>query len=173
MWPDDATLQRRHNECDGVSNHRCPDCLLNHLSRYISKKTRKLQSSASVDLVRGIHRWPVDSPHKGPITQKMFPFHDGIMMHICNISSGNGLSPLRCQAITQAHADLFSSESSGTYFSEILTMVKKNSVKENVFKMSAKWRPYRPILDMTFGLNLFCRRWPSCMYVHTPKPSEF
>ena len=29
--------------------------------------------------VRGIHRWPVDSPHKGPVTQKMFPFDDVIM----------------------------------------------------------------------------------------------
>ena len=28
---------------------------------------------------RGIHRWPVDSPHKGPVTWKMFPFDDIIM----------------------------------------------------------------------------------------------
>ena len=40
---------------------------------------RKLQSSASLAFVRGIHRWPVDSPHKGPVTQKMFPFDDVIM----------------------------------------------------------------------------------------------
>ena len=32
-----------------------------------------------MDAVRGIHRWPVDSPHKGPVTQKMFPF-DGFLM---------------------------------------------------------------------------------------------
>ena len=28
---------------------------------------RKHQSSASLDFVRGIHRWLVDSPHKGPV----------------------------------------------------------------------------------------------------------
>ena len=28
---------------------------------------RKHQSSASLAFVRGIHRWPVDSPHKGPV----------------------------------------------------------------------------------------------------------
>ena len=39
---------------------------------------RKL-SSASLACVRGIHRWPVDSPHKGPVTRKMFPFDDVIM----------------------------------------------------------------------------------------------
>ena len=29
--------------------------------------------------VREIHRWPVDSPHKWPVTRKMFPFDDVIM----------------------------------------------------------------------------------------------
>ena len=28
----------------------------------------------------GINRWPVDSPHKGPVSRKMFPFDD-IIMH--------------------------------------------------------------------------------------------
>ena len=34
------------------------------------------QSSASLAFVRGIHRWPVNSPQKGPVTRKMFPFHE-------------------------------------------------------------------------------------------------
>ena len=29
--------------------------------------------------MRGIHRGPVNSPHKGPVTRKMFPFDDVIM----------------------------------------------------------------------------------------------
>ena len=29
--------------------------------------------------MRGIHRWPENSPHKGPVTRKMFPFDDVIM----------------------------------------------------------------------------------------------
>ena len=33
----------------------------------------------SLAFVRGIHRWPVDSPHKWPILQNMFPFDDVIM----------------------------------------------------------------------------------------------
>ena len=40
---------------------------------------RKHQSSASLAFVRGIHRWPVNSPHKRPVTRKMFPFDDVIM----------------------------------------------------------------------------------------------
>ena len=37
------------------------------------------QSSASLAFVRGIHRWPVNSPHKRPVTRKIFPFDDVIM----------------------------------------------------------------------------------------------
>ena len=40
---------------------------------------RKHQSSASLAFVRGIHRGPVNSPHKWPVTRKMFPFDDVIM----------------------------------------------------------------------------------------------
>ena len=40
---------------------------------------RKHQSSASLAFVQGIHRGPVNSPHKWPVTQKMFPFDDVIM----------------------------------------------------------------------------------------------
>ena len=40
---------------------------------------KKHQSSASMAFVRGIHRGPVNSPHKWPVTNKMFPFDDVIM----------------------------------------------------------------------------------------------
>ena len=40
---------------------------------------RKHQSSASLAVLWGIHRWPVNSPPKGPVTRKTFPFDDVIM----------------------------------------------------------------------------------------------
>ena len=40
---------------------------------------RKHQSSMSLAFVLGIHRWPVNSPYKWPVTRKMFPFDDVIM----------------------------------------------------------------------------------------------
>ena len=40
-WPS-LSLQWRHNEHDGISNHQTHDCLLNHLFRCISKKTSQL-----------------------------------------------------------------------------------------------------------------------------------
>ena len=40
---------------------------------------RKHQRSASLAFMRGIYRWTVNSPHKGPVTRKMFSFDDVIM----------------------------------------------------------------------------------------------
>ena len=48
-------------------------------SIYSDADQRKHQSSASLAFVRGIHRWPVYSPHKRPVTRKMFPFDDVMM----------------------------------------------------------------------------------------------
>ena len=48
-------------------------------STLYSGADQRKQSSASLAFVRGIHQWPVNSPHKGPVTRKMFPFYDVIM----------------------------------------------------------------------------------------------
>ena len=46
---------------------------------YWGTDQRKHQSSASLAFVRGIYRRPVNSPHKGPVTRKIFPF-DGVII---------------------------------------------------------------------------------------------
>ena len=46
---------------------------------YSGEDQRKHESSVSLAFVRGIHQWPVNSPHKGPVTRKMFSFDDVIM----------------------------------------------------------------------------------------------
>ena len=69
-------LQWRHNERDGVA---ITSITIVYLTVYSGADQRKHQSSASLAFVRGIHRWPVNSPHKGPVTRKMFPFDDVIM----------------------------------------------------------------------------------------------
>ena len=46
---------------------------------YSDADQRKHQSSASLAFVRGFYRGLVISPHKWPVTRKMFPFDDVIM----------------------------------------------------------------------------------------------
>ena len=69
-------LQWRHNDRDWVSNHQPRGCLLNRLFRRRSQKTSKLRVTG---LCVGNSPGPVNSPHKGPATRKMFPFDDVIM----------------------------------------------------------------------------------------------
>ena len=68
-------LQLRHNGRDGVSNHQPHHCLLNRLFWRRSKKTSKLRVTG---LCAG-------SPHKWPVTRRMFPFHN-VIMHLCFMS---------------------------------------------------------------------------------------
>ena len=49
----------------------------------------KHQSPASLAFVMGIHWWPVNSPHKGPVRRKMIPFVFPI--HITAVHTVNGL----------------------------------------------------------------------------------
>ena len=69
-------LQWRHNRRNGVSYHQRIDCLPVYSTVCSGEDQRKHQSSASLVFVRGIRRWPLNSPHKGSVTPKMFPSVD-------------------------------------------------------------------------------------------------
>ena len=49
---------------------------------YSGADQRKHQSSASLAFASGIHRCPANSPHKWPVTRKMWPFDDVIMQRV-------------------------------------------------------------------------------------------
>ena len=70
-----TTLRWRHNGRDGVSNHQPHDGLLNPLFRRRSKKISKLCVTGLC-----VGNSPVNAPQKWPVTRKMFPFHDVIMI---------------------------------------------------------------------------------------------
>ena len=69
-------LRWRHYDHDSISNHQPHGCLFNRLFRRRSKKTSKLRVTG---LCVGNSPGMVNSPHKGPVTRKMFPFDDVIM----------------------------------------------------------------------------------------------
>ena len=104
---------------------------------YSGADQRKHQSSTSLAFVRGIHQGPMNSPHKGSVTRKMFPLDDVIMW--CPASSygqstfrvvkhidGFGMMvadvqmPNRHQAIGSKHTDFCRSSSSGECISRAL-----------------------------------------------------
>ena len=84
-WP----LHWRHNDNDSVSNHQPHGCLHNRLFGRRSKKTSKLRVTG---LCAGNSPGPVNSPHKGPVTRKMFPF---VIMDMAPWTLLSGLAPIQ------------------------------------------------------------------------------
>ena len=60
----------------GARTSRITSFTIVYSTVYSVADQRKHQRSASLAFVRRIHRWPVNSPHKWPITRKRFPFDD-------------------------------------------------------------------------------------------------
>ena len=58
---------------------------------YSGEDQRNYRSSESLAFVRGIYRLPKNSPHKGPVTRKMFPFDDVNMRKLSIIVRRAGL----------------------------------------------------------------------------------
>ena len=153
-------IRWRHNGRDGVSNHQPHDCLLNCQFRHRSKKTSKLRVTG---LCAGNSPGPVNSPHKGPVTRKMFPLDDVIMLARswwfdfkdpvvmiyvsmnCIINTPwNVFSSVRRQAITPTITDLLSI----TSFEEILVSLNQTMYKHHfnilhLYMPSRKCRPLR------------------------------
>ena len=67
-----VALQWRHNEAMASQ-------ITSLTIVYSGADQRKHQSSASLAFLWGIHRWPVNFPHKVPVTRKISPFEDVIM----------------------------------------------------------------------------------------------
>ena len=98
----DAGDLRRHGaHCDvaviretGTENNHYSDIIMSAMISSITNLTIiywtvysgadqiKHQTSASLAFVRGMHRWPVNSPHRGSVTRKMFSFDDVIMQWV-------------------------------------------------------------------------------------------
>ena len=70
------------------------------LTVYPGADHRKHQNSASLAFVRGIHRWPVNSPHKGSVTRKWSP----VILHFCEIrTSAFSIMQYIFQTCNQSH----------------------------------------------------------------------
>ena len=72
-----------YNNCDAII--RAMESQITVISIVCSiacsgRDQRKHQSSALLTFVKGIYRWPVDSPHTGPVTRKIFPINDAVII---------------------------------------------------------------------------------------------
>ena len=144
---------------DDVSNHQPHDCLLNRLSRRRSKKTSKLH-------VNGL--CTVNSPHKWPVTRKMFPFDDVIKAGPLKLKR----TPLPYHRI-QWHKIRKRSRPSDWRIRKVVFRRTQWIIFPKDVILS--WRLKSPLFDYLFNsllslraLLVFVRRihWPSVDYFH-------
>ena len=131
---------------------------------YSGADQRKHQSTASLAFVRGIHLWPVNSPHKWSVTWNMFPFDDVI------ISASNGRSPTRSMRIELAVSELEINVRRSMCELENMGIGRigslKQSLKPKIRCVYTKTNPcYRPanglVPDMASILCMFSVRTPA------------
>ena len=99
---------------------------------YSDADQRKHQSSASLAFVWEIHRGPVNSPHKWPVTRKMFPFDDVIMM--ARITGKYHMNPRRTDELTNT----------------------EHTTKSFVYFMGYNTVDHMVLFGMLFGMLLLC-----------------
>ena len=120
MGKSSITLQWRHNGRDSISNHQPHDCLLNRVFRRRLKKTSKLRVTG---LCAGNSPGPVNSPHKWPVTRKMVPFDDVIM--------------ISCPAMETTQPMQRCSFTKGLRFN---TLNKKDTILRKIFSQTFSWQ---------------------------------
>ena len=96
---------------------------------------RKHQSSASLAFVRGIHLGLVNSPHKWPVTQKMFPFDNVIKTRTS--SMGNELHQkdgtfFQLDHFGKLMKSLFNNLTGGEKLRSIWSVKRNENTKNNI-----------------------------------------
>ena len=136
---------------------------------YSGADQRKHQSSASLTFVRGIHRGPVNSPHKWPVTRRVSPPDDVIMisMHISfKRTTANCNSPKRNTAkLTNAFDRLKRTFHQSQYLMPPLINVWHSSGKESTHLYTwttFQWRSFRCVQGwfVWFCQTYLCGGWP-------------
>ena len=129
---------------------------------YSGADQSKHQSFASLAFVWGIHRGPVNSPHKWPVTRKMFPFDDVIMnkmkIQLWGRDAMETLSTLVgcCEGIHQSHVNSpckgLVIQSCAVFF---VFSINKLWNKEQGGNLTRTWRHY-----VAMCVSMCCLEWP-------------
>ena len=98
---------------------------------------RKHRSSASLAFVWEIHRSPMNSPQKGPVTRKMFPFDDVIMQWMNHITvSTYDQSTIFLQSEDRLRACARSYGDIGWYVNTASHVIMKKSWQGSAFELT-------------------------------------
>ena len=128
---------------------------------YSGAYQRKHQSSAPLAFVRGIHWCPVNSPHKWPVTWKMFPFDDVIMFIWSLIMSESAINHNTSQELCARVA----------FYSQIAKFMRPTwgppgSCRPQMGPTLAPWILLSRLCYAVFGTKRFTQSPPWLLYLH-------
>ena len=119
---------------------------------YLDTDQRNYQSSASLAFAWGIHRRSVNSPHKWPVTRKMFPFDDVITgMHVLSYHAYEKKYPNT--HVWYTILQLYSSCSGNIQYMVYMTYAKYSVISQDHYDDVIKWKH-------------FPRYWPFVREIH-------
>ena len=89
LWLEQSVVFLNHysDAIMGTVASQITSLTIGYTTVYSDADQSKHQSSASLAFVWGIHRGPVNSPHKWPVPRKMFSFDDVIMCDAASIKT--------------------------------------------------------------------------------------
>ena len=119
---------------------------------------RKHEISATLVFVKGIHRWPVDSPRKGPVTRKMF-LSDDVILNIAIMKQGTRAYMAGSPDVLQLYTE--TERSSGWQPWYPLETLKTS------FKVSSQYQGCQPddIPVSVYALFIFHSSWLFLFYL--------
>ena len=128
---------------------------------YSGADQSKHQSSASLAFVWGIHRGPVNSPRKWPVTRKMFPFDDVIMTLdsfrcILQVSFGNSAGVPQQSSISFSYYSIYNMYNP-MRFRDTITMALHHSPWLSVYTVKPVYNDH---LMGYFSAFYSSSRWP-------------
>ena len=166
--------------CDGIMSTMASQIIsisIVYSNVYSDADQRKRQSSAPLAFVRGIHRGPVNSPHKWPVTRKMYPLDDVIMKYLIGIHQIIWQSV--CCMFRQVVPDLLASDGESKYMRHgIIQQTPRNVRTHRALSWYFMIR-YQPVLvhayhcasansyhDDVIKWKHFLRYWPFVRGIH-------
>ena len=157
--------------------HHYTDVIMNPITSQITSLTvvcstvysdadqRKHQSSASLAFVWGVHRGPVNSPHKWPVTRKMFSFDDVIMIVSYNDTWLYGLMPVKHQPASKSIVTSYQSHPKEQTSLKLKTAKQLSLTKSKSIMLPARLPPScLGVLVVTHRCHHKCFIWTLFMY---------
>ena len=136
VWVNRVQLMHNNDVIMSVMASQITSLMSVYSNIYSGADQSKHQSPASLAFVQEIHRWQVNSLHKGPVMWKMSPFDD-VIMDLTTITSTNNDPILNWSHKNKLHPNLITVIP--TMIATVLFMISVQKHNSVIFLFIVEW----------------------------------